>query len=276
MSRPLAARVLALALALAAPAAARADLCDRPLLAPPELGLRDTGFDRARGACLATTARAAARALALIDEPRFYGTLSSSLLVAVRGRHAAHWEWELAARVFDYRFAQNAVVTGDELAFGPLAAGLRHGRVTALGDRPLALAAGVRLELPRTDSGYGVATTAAALSAEAGLALSPRLALHGRAAALAWAVAPGHRLDGRAAFALSADTVAAATGWLAGAIGLDTQLGWYGLGLDHLLVRAGARLRLGGAGRLDLAVAVPLLGRERADLVFGLGFERDL
>jgi hypothetical protein len=57
--------------------------------------------------------------------------------------------------------------------------------------------------------------------------------------------------------------------------GVEAQTGWYGAGLDHLLVRGGLRVPFRCRARLHLGAAFPLLGDERTDVVGELSFAHD-
>lgn len=254
-----------------------ADPCADPLLAPIAPPVRDTGFDRAIDACLSGGWSASARGAALIDTPDFYGTAAASLFLEVRHLLLRDLEIGAGARAVDARFAQNAVIAEDEVGAGPLylTAAAAFGRHRLAG-RPLRLAWGLRLDLPWTDTTYGsTAVVAAAPQVAAALGLSPRLALHGRIAALLWLVRPPGDVQTRRAAALSSDLAWTPFRVLAVTLGVEAQSGWYGATLDHLLVRGGFRLPFRCKDRLHLGAAAPLLGDERTDLVGELSFAHD-
>lgn len=253
------------------------DPCRDPLLAPIAPPLRDSGFDRTIDACLAGGWAASARGAALIDTPDFYGTADASLFLEVSRLLLRDLEIGAGARAVSARFAQNAVIAEDEVGAGPVylavagGLGLRH-----LGSRPLRLAWGLRLDLPWTDTTYGwTAVVAATPQVAASLGLTPRLALHGRVAALLWLVRPPGDVQTRRAAALSSDIAWTPFRALALAAGVEGQTGWYGAGLDHLLVRGGLRVPFRCRARLHLGAAAPLLGDERTDIVGELAFSHD-
>ena len=253
------------------------DPCGDPLLAPIAPPLRDTGFDRAIDPCLRGGFAASARGAALIDTPEFYGTASASLFLEVSRLLLRDLEIAAGVRAVDARFAQNAVISEEEIGAGPFylavagGLGLRHP-----GGRPLRLAWGLRLDLPWTDTTYGAtAVVAATPQVAAALGLTPRLVLHGRAGALLWLARPPGDVETRRALVASSDIAWAPFRALALAAGVEAQTGWYESALDHLLVRGGLRVPFRCRARLHLGAAVPLLGDERTDLVGELAFALD-
>ncbi len=253
------------------------DPCRDPLLAPIAPALRDSGFDRAGSACLRAQWSATARGAALIDTPDFYGTAAASLFLDISRLLLRDLEISAGARAVDARFAQNAVISDSEVGAGPvyLAAAGALGR-HHLGGHPLRLAWRLRLDLPWTDTTYGAtAVVAAAPQIAAALGLTPRLALHGRLAALLWLVRPPDDVQTRRALVGSSDLAFAPWRVLAVTAGAEAQTGWYGAGLDHLLVRAGLRVPFRCRARLHLGAAFPLLGDERTDVAAELSFAHD-
>jgi len=259
-------------------AAARAlDPCADPLLRPMAPALRDTGFDRTASPCLTSEIAVSARGAALVDLPDVHDTLAGSLFVDLRLHPLPRLELTVGGRALDVRHAQNAGVDETEVAFGPayLAAAAELDRRTLAG-RPLHLAWAMRLDLPYTDSGHEVPVAAASPQVVAAWAVSPSLVGHARVAALLWLARPPDDVHTRRAAALSTDWAWAPAGALAIGLGAEAQTGWYGLGLDHLLVRGGLRVPLGCRARLDLTGAARLLGEDRTDALVQLGFARDL
>jgi hypothetical protein len=253
------------------------DPCRDPLLAPIAPPIRDSGFDRTIDACLAGGWSASARGAALIDTPDFYGTAAASLFLDVKKMLLRDLEIGAGIRAVDARFAQNAVIADDEVGAGPVylavaaALGSHH-----LGGRPLRLAWGLRLDLPWTDTTYGeTAVVAATPQVAAALGLSPRLALHGRIAALLWLVRPPGDVQTRRAAVVSSDVAWTPFRVLALSLGVEAQTGWYGSTLDHLLIRGGVRIPFRCRNRLHLGAAAPVLGDERTDLVGELTFAHD-
>ena len=253
------------------------DPCADPLLAPIAPPVRETGFDRAIDACLAGGWSASARGAALIDTPDFYGTANASLFLELRHLLLRDVEIGGGVRAVDARFAQNAVIAEDEVGAGPLylTAAAAIGRHQVAG-RPLRLAWGLRLDLPWTDTTYGATAVVAATPQVAGaFGLSPRLALHGRLAALLWLVRPPGDVETRRAVAFSSDLAWTPFRVLALSVGAEAQTGWYASTLDHLLIRGGLRLPFRCKNRLHLGAAAPLFGDERTDLIGELTFTHD-
>src|SRR5690606_15437493 len=177
----------------------------------------------------------------------------------------------------DVRHAQNAGVDETEAAFRPadLAAAAERERRTLAG-RPPHLAWARRLGPPYTARGHGVPVAAASPHVVAARAAYPALAGHAAVAGLLWLARPPDDVHARRAAALSTDWAWAPAGAVAIGLGAEAQTGWYGLGLDHLLVRGGLRVPLGCRARLDLTGAARLLGEDRTDALVQLGFARDL
>lgn len=282
------ARLVALAvLAWAAPAAAqpvaaldwgrpRIDpVCLDPDLEPAAAPLRDSGLDVARSACTETALRARSRGAALIDTGDFFGTLDGSLRLTGRWVSRGGVELEAGARVADYRFAQNAVLTSSELSAGPVWIGVSQSHTTRALGYAATWAPQLRLELPRSGSASDLTELAASPAVVLSVALRPNFRLHVRSGLLLWAARPATGFDTRAAVAASADAAWRAGRWLALTGGIEAQAGWRG-DFDHLLGRAA--IRVGGRTAVDLAAAAPVpeLGRERIDLVVTLGIGRRL
>jgi hypothetical protein len=239
--------------------------------------LQPSGIDLTRAPCPEGQLSLRARGTALVDLPEFYGTLAASLLVDWRIRLLPRLEVSVGGRAIDYRFAQNAVVSEDELAAGPLTLGAvgRLDRRAFLG-RPIVLGWALRADLPYTDTGYDVPVLAASPQLLAALAIGRRLVAHARLAGLLWLARPPSDIDTRRAVALSTDWSLSAFSPVAVGLGAEAQSGWYGFGLDHLLLRGGFRTSLGARTRLDLTALVPVLGEERTDLALELGLAVDL
>lgn len=268
-------RRLALAgLALCALArSAAANPCDEARdSSPARVPLRDTGLDIARPVCPESATMLDLRGLALIDTPDFYGTLASSMFIGLRVGDE-HLELEGGLRAVDFRFVQNAVVTAHEFGVGPVYLAMTHAHETPMFGRDAVWSWTWRVDLLATDRGYSVTTAAAAMSAQALVPVTRHLRLLGRLAALGWAAAPVDAPDGRGALSASSDVDWQPWHRLSLTGGAEAQGGWYGVGLDHLLVRGGVRLHLGGY-RLELGAAAPLLGAERTNLVVLLGVAR--
>ena len=251
--------------------------CADPLLRPLAPPVRDSGLDHTATPCLGRELSVRARGAALLDTPELYGTLAGSLLIDLRLRPLPRLELTLGARAIDHRFAQNAVVDESETAIGPLslAAAVELDRRTLAG-RALHLGWALRFDVPYTDSGSDVPVAAASPQLTAAWAAGRRLVGHARLAALLWLARPPDDVQTRRAAALSTDWVFAPARVIAIGLGAEVQTGWYGGGLDHLLVRGGVRVPLGCETRLELSGAAPLLGEERTDVLVLLGLTRDL
>lgn len=280
MSRTL---ILLAIVATAAPALAQpageplaGEPCQEHVDDPVALPWREGGVDALRGGCLHADLAVRLGGRATIDTPELYGTLASDLVVAARFVEGGRVEWGVGLRVVDFTFVQNAVIAVDELGYGPVSAHVALGGRAALAGRPLRTAAFARLELPFTRSRLDGSSGAAQLGAAATWLVGPRLRLHGRAAALGWYASSTSGRDGRLAAALSVDAGWRPVHWLGLFAGSDVQVGWYGLGLDHVAVRLGGHWRVKGLWRVEAAVGRPLVGSERTDVAVGLGVRRDL
>jgi hypothetical protein len=209
----------------------------------------------------------------LIATNDFFGTVAASWFVSVRRVALRTIELELGARVLDYRFAQNAIVTRTETSVGPIFAAVTQTFQTKWFGLPAAWAPSMRIDVPRTDTGYEITTFAATPALLATLGPSDRFRLHARLAALLFSASPPSGVDSQFAGALSFDSTYRPTWWFATSLGMEAQSGWHGP-FDHLLLRGTLRFALGRNNRLDIAAAVPMLGEERTTLLFQLGFSR--
>lgn len=253
---------------------ARADgVCDM-LLDPVEIGLRDSGFDQTRTACARTALSSGARATALIATDDFYGTLASSVFAGLR-YELSRFELEAGARVIDYRFAQNAVLTDTEASVGPVFVGAALPWSTSIDGLPVRLAASLRLDVPWTDSGYGVAVGRLAAGVFASVQPLPKWGLHSRVSFLWEAAFPDRGADQNAAVAVSVDGARRLADWFAIGAGGEFGVGWHGEGLDHMLAKTVFRF-FPGKSRLDLSLAAPIAGSERTNLAVQLGYARAL
>lgn len=250
--------------------------CAQPAWAPIATALRDSGFDAAANPCLTTSLTAWTRALALIDTPEFYGTVSAAMFAELRWRYLSDFELSVGTRLIDYRFAQNAVVTGDELSAGPLYLAAASAADVAVAGRPLTWAWKLRFDVPWTDTSSDVAVIAASPQLAAVWALARQWRIHGRMAALLWAARPPGDVLVRRAGLASSEVAWTPLTWLSVAGGAETQVGWYGLGLDHFMAKIGARFAFGPGWRMELGVSVPLAGSERTDAAALLGVSHQL
>lgn len=248
--------------AVAAPPIDPDDPCaDRLLAAPLAPPVRDTGFDRVHGACLA-------RLFALrtdVARDRDARRTAGAAAVELRGLFLADLELTLGARAAADQLDDPASTDARDGSFGPIYLGAAAGHATRAFGRPLRLAWGLSLDLPWTRTGMAGPIVAASPQVAAAVRLADRLTAHGRLGALVWLVRPPDDIDTRRALALSSDLVWSPWRYLAAGAGVEAQTGWHGAGLDHLLARGGLRVPLGRA-RIDLAGAARLAGREPVDL----------
>jgi hypothetical protein len=267
---------LAVSFALLASAPAAADPCEDHVDDPIALPWRESGVDAARGGCLHADVGAALRGRTLVDTGDFYGNLAGELTLAIRLLESDRLEWGFSLRVLDGIFVQNAVLTADELAYGPITGHIALGSRGSRAGKALARALYARLEVPFTRSRLDGSSGALQLGVAETWHLATHVRVHLHGGVLGWYASSTTGRDGRAAVMASADGALTVTGWLALFGGLDTQAGWYGWALDHIALRAGAHWRVKGVWRTELAAGLPLVGEERQDLVFTLGVRRDL
>jgi hypothetical protein len=257
------------AIAALAPAAAAEPhaLCDGGDFEPASVAIRDTGIDAARSACTRAAIRFRARGLAEVATDDFFGTVSSSLFAEARWLILAGVELEVGARLVDYRFAQNAVLSDDEIGAGPIIAGIGQARPLRRFGKAAMWAPRLRVEVPRTNSALDATPFSASPSATLTLIWSDATRTHSRAGLLLWLARGPTGLDSRAAAAVSTD-VAWRRSWLTLTAGGELQAGWH-RDFDHFLARGA--VRIGGDIGVDLAAGAPLFGAERTNGVVTLG-----
>ncbi len=271
---------LALATVVIGAGAARADepagACATPLADPVTLPWRDTGFDGGRSACPRPGAGVVVDGHALIDTPGFYGTLGADATISLRLADGP-LEWLVLARVPTVTFVQNAVFKATDVGYGPVALGVTRGGDRRWRGRALRLAVATRLDLPFTERRLSSNRVGGQVAVLATWRAAAAWQLHGRIALLAARTWSELGADDRMAGALGVDVGRRVAGRrLVVGGGLDAQVGWYGLGLDHLALRIGAQLRVTGTWRASLALGRPLVGADGTDLGFALGVSRDL
>jgi hypothetical protein len=236
------------------------------VLAPP---VRETGFDRGQSACLAGAFVARGRAGAVLDDPELYESAIGSVDLELRWMYLVDLELTVGARAIEDSDVRGA--EGEDARFGPIYAAAAAGRGTRAFGRPLRLAWALRLDLPWTTSGPGdEPTVAASPQISASLGLGSRLAGHARVGGLLWLTRPPDDVDTRRALAVSTDLTWAPARWIAGGLGVEAQTGWHGFALDHLALRGGLRVGLGGRARIELTAAALPAGREPTDAVLEL------
>jgi hypothetical protein len=276
MRRLASVRLVAFLTLLAGVRVAAADPCEDHIDDPVALPWRESGVDAARGGCLHAEVGGAVRGKALIDTPDFYGAIGGELVLAVRLLESDRLEWGFSLRALDGVFVQNAVLTVDELAYGPITGHIAFGSRGERAGKALARALYARLEFPFTRSRLDGSSGALQLGVAETWHVLPSLRVHLHGALLGWYASSTTGSDTRAAAMTSAEASWRAVAWLAVFGGVDAQLGWYGWGLDHVAVRTGVHGRVKGLWRTELAAGLPIAGEERSDLAFTLGLRRDL
>lgn len=261
---------------LACATVAAADPCEDHVDDPVALPWRESGIDAPRGGCMHADVGATVRGRALVDTPDFYGNIAGELTLAIRLLESDSFEWGFSLRVLDGVLVQNAVLTVDEVAYGPITGHIALGSRGTRAGKSLARALYARLEMPFTRSRLDGSTGALQLGVAETWHVMTHVRVHLHGGLLGWYASSATGRDGRAALVASADGALTVTGWLALVAGLDTSIGWYGWGLDHVALRAGAHWRVKGLWRAELAAGLPLVGEERQDLAFTLGVRRDL
>jgi len=261
-------RVILALVALCASAAA--DPCRDAYPAPVEASLRTVGGPRTP--CAEKAFLFHVQGAATIDLPQFYGSLGGAAMAGLR------WpvygvEWSIEANVVDWRFVQTASYTADEFGLGPFVVGALLPRKLRLFGIEWAVAPAARLVLP-PDTHVDVASMALEAAVHVGARPLHALAIQGSAVLLGWGALPTGGFLGRGAVQLSAGATLAPARWLRGSLGLEAQTGWYGPGLDHILVRGG--VSVGRRHQVTLGVLAPLAGAERTDLVLDVRWSAPL
>ena len=264
-------RALVVLCLLAAPARAD-DVCDDSIVDPVAVPVRAGGFDQTRSACLREDVETRIGGHALVDTPDFYGTLGGDLFVGIRFLEDSGFEWGATIRLVELTFAQTAVLTATETAYGPISL---HGAIGEAQSENLHIGGQLRVELPFTRAIGQPSTAGAQLAGLATYRAHDRVAVHGRAAMLGWYGASVGGTDLRGGLLVSTDASVRTVSWLHAAVGLELGGGWYRSGVDHLAARLGAHWRVFGPWRVDLGALVPLAGEERTDVAFTLGLRRD-
>ena len=264
----------------AAPALSPDDPCADPMLEPIAPPVLATGLDQARAACLVSEGSLTAVSDAALEGSGLHGTFDSGLLIRASGLLLADLELsaELRAPSWLWSHPGGGASSSSDVGLGPLALGASAalGRDHHLAGHPLRLSWSLDIDVPWTDSAAPDPVLAAAPELRASLGLSPDLAVHARLLALLVMTRPTGDITTERAVAVSSDIAWRPVGALALAAGAEGQGGLYGAGLDHLLVRGGARAGLGEALRLSLGVSANLAGDEPVDVAVALALARDL
>ncbi len=242
------------------------------LRAPASISMQDTGLDSTRAACGMDSFAIGARALAFIDTPNFYGTLSSSLFLEKRILHSTGYEFGVGIRLADFRFAQSAVFTGTEVSSGPLTLSILRPSQRTWWGRPAVVSHSLKLEIPLSNLRDENIVVAASPSVSASLQVVANLDVHASMAALLWSVLPESGADSRLALRSSLDLGYSPVSFGALVFGTDLQAGWHGLGLDHWQLRGGFRVATGTTGALELSAGLAVAGVESSTLVGWLGY----
>lgn len=259
---------------IAAPAAAQPhQLCAGADFEPAAVAVRDSGIDAPRSACMRSGAEVRARTLAQIDTNEFFGSLAGSLFLTGRWLILGGVEVEAGARLVDYRFAQNAVLSDDEISVGPVIAGIAQARPLRRFGRAAMWSPRLRVAIPGSNTGLDATPFSASPSATLTIVWSEATRTHSRAALLLWLARGASGLDSRAAASASTDVVWRPQSYLGFSAGLEVQAGWHD-SLDHLLARG--RVRFGGATGFDLSAGARVIGEERTDAVVSLGLSRSM
>lgn len=263
--------VLAIVLSSSPAAHAEPRPCS-PLLEPAQVSVRESGFDISRAACASARYQLGARSFALIDTPGYYGTLAGSIFFDWSTVHLSGFELGLGARLLDARFVQSAVLPMAELSAGPLRAWALRPRDTTILGWSATVAHSLLIDIPYTNFSLDEGSMSATPALLVTLRPTSDLHWHNRVAALLWAVWPESGPDRRLALALSSDAALRVASWLSMTAGLEVQGGWYGLGLDHALVRGGVRFGWAEEHAIEISGGSAPLGEERADLTLFIGY----
>lgn len=260
--------------ALAGPALADGedDPCGDAIVDPVPTPLRDAAIDAQRGACLRDEVAARLLASALIDTPGFHGVLGGDLRVRLRKRVGERLELSAGVRAVRYTFAQTAVNQATAVGFGPVLVGGAWAGDLGAGAR-VALAG--TLELPLTRDDPDTVRIAGELGAVVTARLARRTVLNARLGAIALRASSAGGDTHRLALRSGVDVARRIGTRLALHGGADLQAGWYE-GADHVLVRAGAQVRIAVAWRLAVGVGVPIAGEERTTALLDVGIVREL
>ena len=242
------------------------------LRAPASISMQDTGLDSTRSACGMDSLAIGARALAFIDTPNFYGTLSSSLFLEKRMLHSTGYEFGVGIRLADFRFAQSAVFTGTEVSSGPLTLSILKPSQGTWWGRPAVVSHALKLEVPLSNIRDENVVVAASPSVSASLQVVANLDVHASMAALLWSVLPKSGADSRLAVRSSFDLGYSPVSFGALVLGTDVQAGWHGLGVDQWQLRGGFRVATGTTGALELSAGLAIAGVESSTLVGWLGY----
>lgn len=264
----------------AGPALAPDDPCADPMLGPIAPPMVPSGLDQARAACLVSEGSLTAVSDAALEGSGLHGTFDSGLLVRASGLLVADLQLSAQLRAPSWQWIRpdGGAASSSDVGVGPLSLGASSalGRDHHLLGHPLRLTWALAVDVPWTDSAADDPVLAAAPEVRASLGLAPDLAAHARVLALLVMTRPTGDIDTERAVALSTDVAWRPVRALALAAGAEGQGGLYGGGLDHLLVRGGARLGLGGALRVSLGASVNLAGDEPIDVAVALALARDL
>jgi hypothetical protein len=254
--------------------AAHADLCDDGIEDPVALGVRDGGFDRARGGCRRGELYARTVGAAAVDGVSTEGAIAAE--IDLGGRFVVGpGEWGIGLRAIQMTRLDAGDTTDTDWSYGPIEVSGAVGGDGAVGSRELPWVVFAIAEIPYTREELDVVSGGLQVGVAASLAAHEWVALHGRVAGLAGFVSGGDDDDdSNAAVVASVDGTLRTLPWLVVGGGAEVQAGWLG-GLDHVAVRAGAHWRVRGPWRLEIGAMLPVAGDEPTDLVAVIGLRRD-
>lgn len=224
-------------------------------LGPASVGLLDGELGRARSVNPRTELDLAPRALLLVDTPGFYGQIVVG--AAIEAAIAPDPATEIRLRLEPVRY-QNVIsaIPADAVGVGFTTVGLTR----RLSDGPVAFVAD--LVLPSAIGLYGHSWPFALDLAVAAERARGAGALHGQLGAVMSAAASRGPTQPRAGLVGTVGAVWRPGKAFAAVLDLQTSFGYTAV-LDHLAVAPALRFASGAWG-LELAVAAPLAGRERA------------
>ncbi len=215
-------------------------------------------------ACPRTELRAGPTGSALIDTPAFFGTIDAALRLAGAYHYGEAGELFASVELPRYRFLQNATLTGSTFGFGWASAGATH----RLHDRRgLRVAAAARLSTP---AGPGSYTSAWPVYAELGAAASWRAAAAISVHAYAGSITGAALGRGPGGLRVGWQHRAGAAYQLGRRLDLLLDAGvvlGYSAALHSFDVSPGLRVRAWRDLSAELAVAVPIAGAIRTDVV---------
>lgn len=236
--------------------------------APARLAFAPAGFGGVPEACPATDSALQGFASALIAVDDFYGLLEAGVTPRFR-RRLSESDWvSLWLPALEYRFSANATIEASTLGLGDAALG--YHRAFAVSER-LALTPYLRVLYP-FDTGYRNATRYGfEHGISASLGLSSWLELAGGLAFPAFLTQNGKRVHAVFVPSVEAEAVLSPTSWLGAVLGAGIRVrDGQAPGFESFDPRAALRVYPLSGLRIELAIATPLWGGDRNDLLLGL------